>query len=499
MRRWPWARTWWPRGFLGRPSPGTCSASIRRTTPGCVAWSRRPSPGGSRGCAPGPVRRGRPPRRSRRAGPETRADLVAAFAFLLLFTVICELGVPEPDRGPLGRGLVALLVPTPTPAAYARAKEASDAVVAMLEALVEAKRSAPADDLVSGLLSARDGDECLDEQELLSTIFQLIVAGHDTTSSLIGNSVVALLRYPDQLAQLCGPRQDSAAVEMSPRRPRLRRRDVLVRSGRAGGARRRDRPSAGAQVITAWRPPTGTAAGTTARRFSTSAGPRRSTSGSGTASTTASVPHWPAWRAGPALASLRRFPGSARSAHRRPALDHGDGLVLRGLSVLPVILRPSAGARLQAGRRRRARPAPSGVGRDGGRRARSRRWTATSGNGLRRRSPRRTRRAPRPPRPGGRLPGPDARPLLGSELGDGAGGRHHPGGVVRGRRLHRGPGARGARLGRRSRPRRLPPISTPDGMFLVEQQAYFGAENGRISWLRILCSGFRAIGGSASA
>ena len=75
-------------------------------------------------------------------------------------------------------------------------------MVAMLEALVEAKRSAPADDLVSGLLSARDGDECLNEQELLSTIFQLIVAGHDTTTSLIGNGVVALLRHPDQLAQL---------------------------------------------------------------------------------------------------------------------------------------------------------------------------------------------------------------------------------------------------------------------------------------------------------
>ena len=39
-------------------------------------------------------------------------------------------------------------------------------------------------------------------------------------------------------------------------------------------------------------------------------------------------------------------------------------------------------------------------------------------------------------------------------------------------------------------------ITTPDGMFLVEQQAYFAVESGRISWLRILCSGFRAIGGA---
>jgi hypothetical protein len=37
-------------------------------------------------------------------------------------------------------------------------------------------------------------------------------------------------------------------------------------------------------------------------------------------------------------------------------------------------------------------------------------------------------------------------------------------------------------------------VSNPDGVFLVEQQAYFGVENGRINWLRILCSGYRATG-----
>jgi cytochrome P450 len=148
-------------------------------------------------------------------GPDTRVDLVGAFAFPLPFTVICELlGVPEPDRAALGRGLTALLVPTPTPAAYARAKEASDAVVALLEALVEAKQDTPGDDLVSGLLSARDGDERLNNQELLSTIFQLIVAGHDTTASLIGNSVVALFRNPEQLDQLRShPSRFPVAVE----------------------------------------------------------------------------------------------------------------------------------------------------------------------------------------------------------------------------------------------------------------------------------------------
>ena len=136
-------------------------------------------------------------------GPDARVDLVASFAFPLPFTVICELlGVPHDDRAALGRGLGAMLVPTPTSADFERAKVASDTVVGMLRALVEAKKSAPADDLVSALINARDGDERLDQQELLSTIFQLIVAGHDTTTSLIGNGMVALFRHPDQLAAL---------------------------------------------------------------------------------------------------------------------------------------------------------------------------------------------------------------------------------------------------------------------------------------------------------
>jgi cytochrome P450 len=145
-----------------------------------------------------------------RQGPQSRVDLVAAFAFPLPFTVICELlGVPEHNRESLGEGFTNMLVATSTPEEYAAAKEASDSVVAMLETLVEAKRIEPGDDLVSDLITARDGKESLDTQELLSTIFQLIVAGHDTTASLIGNSLVALFRNPAQLAQL---RTDPARI-----------------------------------------------------------------------------------------------------------------------------------------------------------------------------------------------------------------------------------------------------------------------------------------------
>ncbi|HEY6427055.1 MAG TPA: cytochrome P450 [Acidimicrobiales bacterium] len=150
-----------------------------------------------------------------RHAPDSPIDLVGTFAFPLPFTVICELlGVPHRDRVPLGEAFTRLLVPTSTPAEYEAAKEASNAVVAMLRALVEAKQVDPGDDLVSGLINARDGEESLDSQELLSTIFQLIVAGHDTTASLIGNSVVALLRNPAQLDLLrADPTGIPAAVE----------------------------------------------------------------------------------------------------------------------------------------------------------------------------------------------------------------------------------------------------------------------------------------------
>jgi len=85
--------------------------------------------------------------------------------------------------------------------------------VAYLRDLVDAKRRSPAGDLVSVLVAATEGD-ALTTQELLSSLFQLIVAGHDTTASLIGNGVVALLDHPGQLqALLADPGQLPAAID----------------------------------------------------------------------------------------------------------------------------------------------------------------------------------------------------------------------------------------------------------------------------------------------
>jgi len=133
---------------------------------------------------------------------DTIVDLVSGLAFPLPFTVICELlGIPEPDRAQLGAWFTTLLAPTAAPEPPEEAFAASRSIVGYLTELVDQKRFAPGSDLVTNL--ARSGDDgALTEQEVLSTIFQLVVAGHDTTTSLIGNGVVALLDHPAQLAAL---------------------------------------------------------------------------------------------------------------------------------------------------------------------------------------------------------------------------------------------------------------------------------------------------------
>jgi cytochrome P450 len=136
------------------------------------------------------------------AGTGATVDLVEGFAHPLPFRVISELlGVPREDQEPLHRWFQILFQPwsgSPPPAAV----NASDSIVACLERLVAEHRERPADDLIGILVSASDDYESLTQQEVLSSLFQLIVAGQDTTTSLIGNGVVALLDCPDQLRLL---------------------------------------------------------------------------------------------------------------------------------------------------------------------------------------------------------------------------------------------------------------------------------------------------------
>ena len=146
------------------------------------------------------------------AGPDSPVDLIEGYSYPLPFGVIGELlGIPAADRPRLHAWFQLLLTGwagDPPPAAV----EASDGIVGYLRELVDAKRRSPADDLVSVLVAAED--DALTPQELLSSLFQLVVAGHDTTASFIGNGIVALLDQPGQLeALLADPGQLPAAIE----------------------------------------------------------------------------------------------------------------------------------------------------------------------------------------------------------------------------------------------------------------------------------------------
>ena len=128
-----------------------------------------------------------------------RADLLAAFAEPLPITVICELlGVATGDRRDFSAWTHTLLVT----AEIAEIRNAADRMHAYLSALIARKRAEPAEDLLSDLVHASDDGDSLSESELLSMAFLLLVAGYETTVNLIANSVLALLRAPEQLAAL---------------------------------------------------------------------------------------------------------------------------------------------------------------------------------------------------------------------------------------------------------------------------------------------------------
>lgn len=150
-----------------------------------------------------------------RAGDGTQpVDFLAGFALPLPFAVIGELlGIAETDQVRLAGWFAVLLKPyvgdSPPPAAVS----ASAHIVEYLNDLVDSRLNEPTDDVIGDFVRAAQRGE-VTRQELLSSVFQLIVAGHHTTTSLIGNGLAALLQHPDQRDWLAAdPRRVPHAVE----------------------------------------------------------------------------------------------------------------------------------------------------------------------------------------------------------------------------------------------------------------------------------------------
>jgi cytochrome P450 len=130
-------------------------------------------------------------------------ELVDDFAFPLPITVIAELlGIPAEDQDRFRVWSNSFVLPPMTPELQEQLALHTDEFVAYLDALFAARRAEPTEDLVSALVRAEDEGDHLSENELYSMVVLLIVAGHETTVSLITNAVHALLTHPEQLDAL---------------------------------------------------------------------------------------------------------------------------------------------------------------------------------------------------------------------------------------------------------------------------------------------------------
>jgi cytochrome P450 len=120
------------------------------------------------------------------------ADLIEEFAALLPLTVIGELlGVPAGPRADFRRWTSTMLAPDP--AKPSAVQEAVGGIVKLLAGLIAAKRASPGGDLLSAMISARDEEDKLSEDELLSLAFLILGAGYENSIHLIGNSILVLL------------------------------------------------------------------------------------------------------------------------------------------------------------------------------------------------------------------------------------------------------------------------------------------------------------------
>lgn len=145
-------------------------------------------------------------------------DLIARFAALLPSDVISTLlGAPPEDHNDLRVWTETLMeradgVPTPPPAANAAAGK----LLQYFGGLIEKKRGAPGEDLVSALVAAEMDGRRLDDHEILGFCFLLISGGNETTEKLIANTVHQLGRHPEQRAALIAdPSRIPAAIEES--------------------------------------------------------------------------------------------------------------------------------------------------------------------------------------------------------------------------------------------------------------------------------------------
>lgn len=139
------------------------------------------------------------------AAQKQTSDLMADFAILLPLTVISEMmGVPPHDRPKFRKLMTGLVEGLTATSAMSKLAQIPTmfALNRFLKDLIALRQRDPQDDLISALVQAKDNEDKLSEEELVSMLFLLLLAGHETTVNLIGNGILTLLEHPDQLKKL---------------------------------------------------------------------------------------------------------------------------------------------------------------------------------------------------------------------------------------------------------------------------------------------------------
>ncbi|HTO71113.1 MAG TPA: cytochrome P450 [Myxococcota bacterium] len=153
---------------------------------------------------------------------QRKVDLVEALTYPLPVTVIAEIiGVPTEDNARFKHWSDALvstlgvgLLSPPSPESMAHTLSIVRELGAYFKTLVEERRREPREDLLSGLVAAELEGSHLSFDEMLQMLILLLVAGNETTTTLIGNMVLTLLAHPEELAAVrADPERVPTAIE----------------------------------------------------------------------------------------------------------------------------------------------------------------------------------------------------------------------------------------------------------------------------------------------
>jgi cytochrome P450 len=141
-----------------------------------------------------------------RVAGASRIDVIADLAYPLPVIVISEiLGIPREDDAILrgwSRDFAQTLEFVLTPEILDRGNAAAHAATDYFHRLIRERRRQPRADMLTRLIQAEEHGQKLTEDEIIVTCVFLFGAGHETTTGLIGNAMLALFRHPDQWRRL---------------------------------------------------------------------------------------------------------------------------------------------------------------------------------------------------------------------------------------------------------------------------------------------------------